>query len=417
LGGRDLGPLLTAGTLFASLFSGYTVVGVPNEAYKFGWFALRWIPTACSMCFGYFATGLRLRKTSTYRNHQSPIDFVTDRYQSQILRYIMLCLQVWPTIVYLSAQVIAIKSTLNSIVGFDPDTAYPVIIIMGLILVFEWAGGLSSVAITDAFQAIIMITAFIMTPIVISKNFGGWSDLDPETYPKPQFYQSLSKQQQWSFWQFSIVNFSFFTLPHFVQRIYAAKDLRSLKTGFAVLAISPWSASLFGVFIGTVGVAVLADTNGKAASPNNATAAIIGEMLNLGGFALFTGVILVVSSLAAIMSTADSLMIAISQLITVEVVRPLRPHSTPNEVAYIGRFISLVSTTLALFLGIFWDKGLSDLTNIQFPISAQAVPTFLLGLYTRNRTLDIHPWCLSAGALIASLFVLSFYFTYLTKQY
>jgi len=34
LGGRGFGPLVTAGTLFASLFSGYTVVGVPNESYK-----------------------------------------------------------------------------------------------------------------------------------------------------------------------------------------------------------------------------------------------------------------------------------------------------------------------------------------------------------------------------------------------
>ena len=33
LGGRSFGPLLTAGTVFASLFSGYTVVGIPNEAY------------------------------------------------------------------------------------------------------------------------------------------------------------------------------------------------------------------------------------------------------------------------------------------------------------------------------------------------------------------------------------------------
>ena len=43
LGGRQFGPLLTAGTTFASLFSGYTVIGVPNEAYNVGWSALRWM--------------------------------------------------------------------------------------------------------------------------------------------------------------------------------------------------------------------------------------------------------------------------------------------------------------------------------------------------------------------------------------
>jgi Na+/proline symporter len=45
LGGRDFGPLMTAGTIFASLFSGYTVIGVPNEAYNTGWAALQWMST------------------------------------------------------------------------------------------------------------------------------------------------------------------------------------------------------------------------------------------------------------------------------------------------------------------------------------------------------------------------------------
>mmetsp|Transcript_5352 Transcript_5352/g.8452 ORF Transcript_5352/g.8452 Transcript_5352/m.8452 type:complete len:135 (-) Transcript_5352:15-419(-) len=86
LGGRDFGPLMTAGTMFASLFSGYTVVGVPNEAFALGWQSLRWIPSLAGINFGYFGTGFRLRKASQIRNHQSPVDFITDRYQSQMLR-------------------------------------------------------------------------------------------------------------------------------------------------------------------------------------------------------------------------------------------------------------------------------------------------------------------------------------------
>lgn len=41
LAGRSFGPVVMSGTLFASLFSGYTVVGVPNEAFYTGWFSLR----------------------------------------------------------------------------------------------------------------------------------------------------------------------------------------------------------------------------------------------------------------------------------------------------------------------------------------------------------------------------------------
>jgi sodium/proline symporter len=85
LGGRSFGPLLSAGTMFASQFSGYTIVGIPNEAYKTGWVSLRWILTGISVIFGYAGTAYRLRKCSLLRNHQSPVDFITDRFRSQIL--------------------------------------------------------------------------------------------------------------------------------------------------------------------------------------------------------------------------------------------------------------------------------------------------------------------------------------------
>ena len=239
LGGRSFGPLLTAGTVFASLFSGYTVVGIPNEAYKLGWYALRWLPTTALIGFGYYGTGLRLRKASMVRNHQSPVDMITDRYQSQYLRFTIVAIQVMTSVIYLAAQVIALKSTFNSMFEIQNDANWPVIIIMIIIIIFEWMGGLASVALTDSIQGVVMLISFVILPIIIKVNFGGWSDLEPETYPKPTFYETPSIDQQWKFWQFSLVNFSFFTLPHFLQRTYAAKDLVALKTAYSVVILGP----------------------------------------------------------------------------------------------------------------------------------------------------------------------------------
>ncbi len=412
LGGRDFGPLLTAGTLFASLFSGYTVVGIPNEAYKSGWQSIRWIPTLMAVVAGFYGTGMRLRKASMIRNHQSPVDFITDRYQSQLLRYVILALQVLPTLIYLAAQVIAIKVTFNSVFELDPDASFPVIIVMIIIVIFEWLGGLNSVALTDAFQAVVMVTSFVILPVVVLRNFGGWKDLDPETYPKPQFYQTLTKESQWGFWQFSLVNFSFFTLPHLIQRTYAAKDLASLRMGYAVMTMGPWFTSFVGIFMGTVGVVILADKDGNPTDHTSPFTAILEEVMSLGGFAKGAGVIAVTASLAAIMSTADSLIIAISQLITVEIVYPMRPNATTTEVTIVGKFVSLMSVVLGLLVGVFWDKGITDLGAIQFGLSAQAVPAFLIGLFAYNKKTDIHPWCISAGAIGATIFVLTYYFRY-----
>ena len=232
LGGRTFGPLVTAGTVFASLFSGYAVVGIPNEAFRYGWSALRWIPQGAAYSAGVAGAGVRLRKASLVRNHQTSVDFMTDRYQSQVLRYTIVLLQILPSLIFLAAQVGALKQTINSIFGLDLDAVYPVILIMFLILLFEWAGGLSSVAITDVIQGIVMITSFTFLSVVVKKNFGGWVDLDPNIYPRKDFYQTPSTETQIGMWQFSLINISVFTLPQFMQRNYAARDLKSLKVGW-----------------------------------------------------------------------------------------------------------------------------------------------------------------------------------------
>ena len=408
LGGRTFGPLVTAGTVFASLFSGYAVVGIPNEAFRYGWTALRWIPQGAAYSAGVAGAGVRLRKASLVRNHQTAVDFMTDRYQSQLLRYTIVVLQILPSLIFLAAQVIALKQTINSIFGLDIDQVYPVILIMFLILMFEWAGGLSSVAITDVIQGFVMILSFTCLSFVIRTNFGGWQDLDANVYPRKDFYQTPDTETQIEMFQFALINISVFTLPQFMQRNYAARDLKSLKVGWLALILGPWAINFVSIFLGTVGVQMLAGEP----TPVSPFSAIVEKVMDLGGFPRVVGVLVFTAAIAAIMSTADSLTIGISQLVTVEILYPLRPKSSPNKVAWFGRFVSLITIAIGLLIGIFWKDGITALASIQFPMSLQAFFPFVVGLFANDKY-DYHPWCLSAGAISGLLFVVIFFFTYL----
>ena len=219
---------------------------------------------------------------------------------------------------------------------------------MTLTLLFEWIGGLRCVAMTDCIQAGIMIIAYICLPIIVSKHFGGWKDLSPDTYPRPDFYQTPSVESQMDFWQFATSTFTFFTLPHLMQRTYAAKDLSSLKMAYVAMTFGMWLLMFGGVFLGTVGVSVLADRQEPILNP---FAAIVEEIMELGTFPLVVGLVTITASLAAIMSTVDSLLVAMSQLVTEEVAYPLYPHSTPKEMAWVGRAVSFVAVIIATSLG------------------------------------------------------------------
>jgi hypothetical protein len=251
------------------------------------------------------------------------------------------------------------------------------------------------------------------------KNFGGWKDLDPLTYPRPEFYQTQPMSQQLQFWQFSLINISFLALPHIVMRLYAAKDLQALRGGFYAMTFGPWFTMFVGVFIGTVGVQILSD-NGIDITPSGPAwsspfTAIVEQVIALGGFAKGIGIIALTASLAAIMSTADSLIIAISQLVTVECVWPFVQDEASHKIVWIGRATSLVSCVLATIMGLLWRTGVSALTAINFPIIMQAVPAYIFGLYATECG-EIHPWSLTIGAWVGEAYVFLFFFIYVYEN-
>lgn len=256
LGGRSFGPIMTAATVFASLFNGFAVIGAPSESFYRGFFSLTWIVSVVGIIAGYFATGLRLRRASELRNHQSPVDFITDRFQSQYCRWSIILLQLVPTGIFLAGQIVAIKRAFNPVFGMDPHNIWPSVIIVSVILLFEWAGGLNSVALTDTIQGFVILVSYICLPIVVHMNWGGYEDIDLSTFARPDFFQTMSAFDQWQFWQFTIINIAFFGLPPLIQRTYAAQGIGSLKLAYGVLLFGVWLAIMVGIYLGIMAVQV-----------------------------------------------------------------------------------------------------------------------------------------------------------------
>jgi Na+/proline symporter len=138
-------------------------------------------------------------------------------------------------------------------------------------------------------------------------------------------------------------------------------------------------------------------------------------MMNLGGFPEAVGVIAYTASLAAIMLTADSLIIAISQLITLEFIYPLIPAATPKEITWCGRVVSFVAVVIALVIGVHWQAGISDLAQLQFPITTMVVPPLLFGRFASG-PFDVHPRSLSIGTAAATVYIFIIYFVHENRR-
>ncbi|KAL7547831.1 hypothetical protein ACHAWF_011103 [Thalassiosira exigua] len=433
LGGRSFGPWLTLGTMFASLFSGFTVVGMPNEAYNLGFYCLRWVNAMVIFPFIFAATSMRLRKASLVRNHQTSADFITDMFRSQILRYTVITSQLISQFVWMTSNVLSIKNAFNGAFNLDPDSPWLTIAMVAFILISEWFGGLTAVTLMDTVQWGIMIFGTFSVMGVIKHHYSGWTALDPMTYHRPEYFQTLTKKQQWIWWQLGFLEAGVPFYPVTIQRIYAAKSLQAVRLGawatflgtvikalipgqwnFLPLVhhdIGPWMTMLGAVFVGTMGVEIIGQSCASAEDPkscNNPSspfASILQELMLLGGFPEVASVILYTSALAAIMSTTDS----ISQIITSDIIYPMRPNATPGQVAWIGRFVSFAVASVSLIVGLSWKGSITLLFSIGLPIAMQIVPVFLIGLYSQYHP---HPWSLGIPALacmIVAIFVQAYW--------
>lgn len=182
---------------------------------------------------------------------------------------------------------------------------------VAFILVSEWFGGLSAVALTDTVQGAIMVFGTVAVACVVLRFWGGWVALDPLTYPRPEFYQTPTRQEQWMWFQVVLtINTVLPFYPVSIQRIYAASTLEAIKYGAYGMLAAPWIVMLTTIFIGTMGVQIVGEScaNLPAAeqeacmNPASPFAAILKQIINLGGFPEAAAIILYTSALAAIVS-------------------------------------------------------------------------------------------------------------------
>lgn len=137
--------------------------------------------------------------------------------------------------------------------------------------------------------------------------------------------------------------------------------------------------------------------------------AILNILMSIGGFPEVAAIIFYCSALAAVMSTTDSVLISLSQIVTTDILYPMRPNSTPRQIALMGRAVSVAIAAISLVIALSWKGSIILLFELALPISMQIVLAFIAGLYSKYR---VHPWSLAIPALammIATIFMMAFW--------
>jgi Na+/proline symporter len=389
LAGRTLGPAVLGVTLCASMFSGYTVIGIPAEAFSNGYSAWRWIGSCTFISLVYMAYSPRLYRLSKVKGYNSVLDVVRDRYQldkASPLYWVMIVVYMVPCFIYTWNQFVAFSNTVASLSGgLIPKVVGSFGLCVGLVA-YEIVGGLRAVAWTDLLQGIVLLTgamAFIVYPL--HSVYGGAESVTESllvTDPGHVTVMDSSGAIGWA--QFWIgVGFQRALFPDYVARAMAANSEKTLRTGQLILLAAPFFIQMPLCFFGLAGRVAHPETE----NPKAIFSLVVLDVINSGFLGRIFGSLMLSASLAAIMSTADSCLIAVSHMVTLDIIKPLMGDSettaeeTDKKLLNFGRGVTCALALICAALAAAIDVNLSFMIQFQSAFLSQCFPAIVLGLY------------------------------------
>ena len=418
LGGRKLGPLVTAMSAEASDMSSWLLMGLPGVAYLSGVADAGW--TAIGLAVGTYLNWLivakKLRRYTERNNSITLPEFFSNRYGDG-RKILTLIAAIWIVIFfvpYTASGFAACGKLFNSLFGLDYHAA--MLLSAAVIIFYTAMGGFLAASTTDFIQSIIMSAALIIVLIfgtvqaggvgaVVdnAKSLAGYLSLtasyDVATgASKPYSLLTIVSTLAWGL--------GYFGMPHILLRFMAIKDDSKLRLSRRVASVWVVISMAVAVIIGVVGLGMSkAGAIGVLEGSQSETVIVrIANLLSTYGIfpALVAGVVLS-GILASTMSTSDSQLLAASSSVSNDIlIEFFHAKIDQKKVLVISRISLIAIAVVGVFLA--WDSNSSVFQIVSFAwagFGASFGPVVLLALFwKRSNMYGAIAGMLSGGVMI-----------------
>lgn len=365
LGGRKLGPFVTAMSAEASDMSSWLLMGLPGVAYLSGVCDAAW--TAIGLGIGTYLNWLivarRLRRYSANIDAFTVPSFYSKRFHDDknILNAICSLVIVVFFIPYTASGFAACGKLFNSLFGVDYMAAMVVsaIVIVGYTIM----GGFRAVSTTDFIQSCVMTVALVVVMgygITAAGGFGAVA----ENAKSLAGYVSLMSMHDASTGQASHYGFitiistaawglGYFGMPHIILRFMAIEDEKKLVLSRRVASVWVVIAMSSAIFIGIIGNAVSKAGALEVLDGSTSETIVVRIAGLISGHGIFPAIIagiILAGVLAATMSTADSQMLAAASSVSQNITQDFLKIKLDEKKSLI---IARISILIISFIGIF----------------------------------------------------------------
>lgn len=394
LGGRQMGPWVTALSAGASDMSAWVLMGLPTSVYALGVGQL-WI--AVGLALGYTLSWIyeapRLRRFSVLANDSITIpQYLTNRFLSKSRTLQLICAIVFliAYTIYSASSIKACGTLFNTVIGMDSTVAMYLAAV--IIISYTFLGGFNAVCWTDFFQGLLILGALLIAPIfaVTMISAVNVAHIPPDYWNPTAEITDIISGLGWGL--------GYFGMPHIIIRFMSLKSQKDLKKS-SVIGIC-WTVLilLFATMVGIIGRMYL----GYDEAINHNSLVFISMVRNIFP-ALISGILLS-AVLAASMSTADSQLLAAASSFASDVYKPLfrNNNASDKKMLWAGRIVVLAISALAVIIASNPNAGsiMALVANAWGVFGAAFGPAILLSLSWRRFTFNGAVAGIIAGAVV-----------------
>ena len=391
LGGRSMGPWVTALSAQASDMSGWLLMGFPGSILAFGmgqvWIG---IGLALGTAANWLIVARRLRKFSQVCNDSITVpQYLSNRFltASPALRIISAIVFLICFTVYVASSFVAGQTVFQQVVpqlADKPEAA--LLIFVAIIILYTFLGGFKAVCWTDFFQGLMMLAALLAVPFILL----GAQELDLSIFaaekdgafnlnPFAADWEDIVSGLAWGL--------GYFGMPHIIVRFMSTKNVKVLKKSATIGII--WVVLTLGAAIAMaiLGHAFPATAELVAAGNQKLIFVVLSQTLFPG----FVAGILLSAIVAAAMSTADSQLLVASSSFTSDIYKPVfRKNASDKETLWIGRIVVLVIAVIAYFIASSKSEGAQTIMTLVESawggFGASFGPVIILSLFWKRLT-------------------------------
>lgn len=442
LGGRAVGPWLTAFAFGTSYFSAVIFVGYAGQ---FGWnfgLASTWIGLGNAFIGSLLAWTVLGRRTRVMTQHlgsKTMPDFFEKRYDSKALKVVASFIVFVFLIPYTASLYNGLSSLFNNVFSIP----YWIIVVGMAVLtgIYVIFGGYMATAINDFIQGIIMLAGIIAVISAVLTQNGGFTaaveKLTNSPVAGPKYTSMFGPNPIFLLFVVLLTSLGTWGLPQMVGKFYSIKDESSIKKGTIISTIFAIIVAGGCYFLGGFGKLyfdkMVADGYHNPETGKTMFDKVVPTMLqNLPAVIVSLIVVLV---LAASMSTLSSLVLTSSSTLTLDVIKPMaekKKKMSEKQSVFVMRlfivFFIAVSAVIAILKDSIWKDSvfIAQMMGVSWGALAGAfLAPFLYGLYWKKTTkaavvtsfifgtgLELVQLCISVGLLsVKGIPVIEFVFT------